>query len=474
MSDMKQNTRNINTKYTWMAKCIVLLLIVFSAIGCEKILEKKPSNALLVPSSLQDLQAILDDGIRMNTNLTPSSGEASADDYFLMQNNFNTRLFYEQQLYKWIPADYEFANDWSFSYTTVYNSNLCLDLLKKIDLTPQNTLAWNNVKGSAYFYRAYSFLNLAWNYTKAFNEATAPSDLGIVLRLTSDFNVTSYRSSVKDTYLQIISDAKEAMQNLPLFSIHPYRPSKVGAYGLLARTYLSMRQYDSAFKYSDLALQNKNSLMDLNVNNTGGFLSPASTLPFTQFNIETIFYSEMNSIVTNIAASRALIDTILYNSYNNNDLRKTVYYRTSSSPGYQRYKGSYSNSPLTYFSGIATDELFLIRAECYARAGNKDAALNDLNTLLVKRWKSGFFTPVVASSPNEALDIILLERRKELPFRGLRWIDIKRLNLEGRNIILKRFISTQTFILQPNANYYALPLPTDIISLAGIPQNIYP
>jgi hypothetical protein len=90
---------------------------------------------------------------------------------------------------------------------------------------------------------------------------------------------------------------------------------------------------------------------------------------------------------------------------------------------------------------------------------------------MVKRWESGTFVPFTASAPAEALNIILTERRKELIDRGLRWIDLKRFNLEGANIVLTREMKGETYTLQPNANYYALPLPADIIKATGIPQN---
>ena len=63
------------------------------------------------------------------------------------------------------------------------------------------------------------------------------------------------------------------------------------------------------------------------------------------------------------------------------------------------------------------------------------------------------------------------ERRKELIFRGLRWIDIKRLNLEGANIEQRRFLDGKEYILEPNSNRYALPLPDDIIRLTWMEQN---
>jgi hypothetical protein len=50
-------------------------------------------------------------------------------------------------------------------------------------------------------------------------------------------------------------------------------------------------------------------------------------------------------------------------------------------------------------------------------------------------------------------------------------MDIKRLNKENANIVLVRKIEGQAYTLQPNANYYALPLPADVIKASGIPQN---
>ncbi|MFP9100715.1 RagB/SusD family nutrient uptake outer membrane protein [Flavobacterium sp. RHBU_24] len=90
------------------------------------------------------------------------------------------------------------------------------------------------------------------------------------------------------------------------------------------------------------------------------------------------------------------------------------------------YWGSYDGSPLP-FSGIATDEIYLIKSECLARAGKFTEAMQVLNTLLEKRWIAGTFFPLSATG-TAALDIILSERRKELVLRGLRWSDLRRLN----------------------------------------------
>jgi hypothetical protein len=165
----------------------------------------------------------------------------------------------------------------------------------------------------------------------------------------------------------------------------------------------------------------------------------------------------------------ARIDTALYSYYEDNDLRKTAYFR-SVRDGFQ-FKGMYSNNANSPFTGIATDEMYLTRAECAVRMNKVDEGVKDLNFLLEKRFKTGTYIPIEITDSATALDTILLERRKELVMRTLRWIDIKRLNKEGRNIVPVREIDGERFSLPPNDNYYALPLPSDVVSISGMPQN---
>ena len=322
------------------------------------------------------------------------------------------------------------------------------------------------MKGSALFFRAYYFLQLSWVYAKAYDATTSRTDLGIVLRLTSDFNVKSVRATVSQSYDRVLSDAKASIQYLPNLPAHPFRPSKAASYGLLARAYLSMRQYDSAFKYAGLCLGIQNSLLDYN----DAGINVGGNVPFQPFNQEIIFYSSMNSINSTLATSISKTDTSLYNSYDSSDLRKQIFFRPSS--GYERFKGSYAASVSKLFSGIAVDEMILTRAECYARANDIPNAMADLNSLISKRWDNAVtHNPVTATSSAEALDEVLTERRKELLFRGLRWMDIKRLNREKANIVLTRNINGSMVTLPTNDNRYALPLPSDIISETGLPAK---
>ncbi|OKS85895.1 RagB/SusD family nutrient uptake outer membrane protein [Mucilaginibacter polytrichastri] len=447
----------------WMVAILVLLNT-----SCKKYLDAKSDAKLVTPQTLQDLQGLLDDANLMNLKTTPGYNESSTDDYFWLPITFNSQPITTQNLYQWIPIDIRYGNDWNQGYLPVYNANLSLELLDKIPQTAANKQQWDNIKGSALFFRAYYFLLLAMQYAKAYDGNTADTDLGIVLRLKSDFNIPSTRASVRGSYQQVITDLTASLDYLPDYPLNLLRPSKGAAYALLARTYLYMHQYDVALTYANKALVLNSYLM--NYNSDPFIISLTTAVPFKKFNGETIFYTEMASTLNLNSTTRARIDTVLYGKYNTNDLRKTAFFKANA--GYQQYKGSYAANASTFFSGIATDELYLNRAECYAYLNNVNSAMDDLNYLLKKRWKSTVaYTPISATDRTDALTKVRLERRKELLMRGLRWMDIKRLNKEGENIVLTRNINGKIVTLQPNASYYALPIPVDIIEQSGIQQN---
>lgn len=447
---------------------ITFIGFIIVSFSCKKYLDVKPDTRLVVPSSLADLQGILDDALEMNKSGSPSLMESSADDYFLSDNTWQSLSTNDQEIYEWKLSKYNYQNDWGLCYIPVYNANLCLERLAEVKQTPANQKEWNNIKGSALFFRSYSFLNLCWEYGKSYDKATAASDPGIVLRTTTNFNVPSKRATLGDCYEKLLNDTKAAAALLPDISIHPMRPSKAASYGLLARAYLSMRAYDSCYKYASLCLEIKNDLIDFNGDeNINGTI--AGRVPFIPFNKEMIFYNEMNRHTVLHMYYYGHIDSALYNSYDSTDLRAVAFFRPDN--GYHIFKGSYASSQNVLFTGIATDEIYLMRAECSARMGDITRSMDVLNQLLEKRYATGTYTPATALKEDEAINMVLAERRKELLLRGLRWMDLKRLNKEGKGIVLKRILGGRVFLLPPNDKYYALPLPDDLIKLTGMQQN---
>lgn len=461
-------TYTINKAGTYLIICFAFIIT-----SCKKYLDTKPDQKLTVPTTVQDLQSLLDNYLSVNQK-DPYAGEVSSDDYYLSYNDYTARTEDERNLYTWQGANLfkpGTGNDWTYCYDNVYRANVVLANINDITITDGERNDFNVLKGHALFLRAKSFLHLVGLFSLAYDENSSSTDLGIALRLDPDFNKKSLRASVKQSYDQIISDLQSALLYLPVDNpIHVLRPSKPAVYALLARTHLYMRKYDKAFLYSDSCLRLKNKLLDFNT------LVTSQTFPFASIrysNPEDLVNFTITGPPASLNQSRAKIDSFLYQSYDINDLRKSIYFRSNTgvSAGTYAFKGSYYGSGLLY-SGLSIDEVYLMRAECYARANNKDAALSDLNELIKKRWKSSaVYSPITAVDANDALSKVLVERRKELIMRGLRWMDIKRLNKEGANISLKRVLNGQVYTLQPNDQRYALAIPEDIIGVSGMEQN---
>ncbi|MCF3111673.1 RagB/SusD family nutrient uptake outer membrane protein [Niabella sp. CC-SYL272] len=438
-------------------------LILTAMIACSKFLDKKTSNGLSTPNSLKTLQALLDNSDVFNISVAPSYGEASADNYFITDADYSKLSDQSKNAYRWAPVTYNYSNEWAKCYTTVYYANLCLEALGKIPATPENRSDWEYIKGASLFHRAYAFLNLAWTFAKAYDKITAATDLGIDLRLQSDYTVPSKRSSVAAVYSRILEDLSEAITYLPANTAHVLRPGKAAGMALMARAYLSMRNYDSAFKYADESLKLNPYLIDYNAINNA--VLPFAALAYTP---EVLFYSTVYPGDV-MPSKRVMIDTILYRMYKTGDMRKILFFDPNGM--YYNFKGTYSTNVGLVFSGITTAEMYLVKGECLVRMGKIKEGLDQLNTLLRKRGSPVILAPEDVGTEAEALQIILEERRKELIMRGVRWSDIKRLNKEGAGILLQRLINGALVTLPANDNRYALPLPQDILIRTGMEQN---
>lgn len=355
-----------------------------------------------------------------------------------------------QNYYTWAQQPYDGSGvyDWIFPYQVVFYANTVLDGLKEVDKTSMNAKDFDRIKGSALFIRAHTFYQLAQVFAPPYNEATASSDWGIPLRLSAEVEEKLSRSTLKETYDKIIEDLKASIDLLPDLPDIKTRPSKQAAYGLLARVYQTLQNYQESLLYADLCLSINDELLDYNtVNSTISY-------PFrggAQNHHEVIFACKIIGdplAAYSFRANIAYVPQELYDLYSNEDLRKQVFFGTRN--GLISYKGSYDGQ-LNSFGGIAIDEIYLIRAESNARLRNLRKAVSDINALLKSRWdQNAIFIPLSLNDENEILDLVLTERRKELIFKGLRWTDLRRLNSEGRNISLQRTVNGENFILLPN------------------------
>lgn len=445
-----------------------MALVTMCVVSCTDsgFLNTIPDKALVTPQTLDDYQAILDRDQIMNgdqhNGITPFLGEAGSNDYTPL--TFLINLFDNQDIniYTWSNKIFErdgSSAGWNYGYRIIFYANSILDGLEANASDLSETEHYKNIKGSALFHRAHTLFQLSQVFVPHYDSIQAGSLQGLPLRKSSDINENLTRSTVKETYDQIITDLKSSLSLLPKSSRFNTRPTLPAAYGLLARIFLVMHRYDEALLYADSCLQLENVLIDYNT------VPSVEDVQFPfgdyQVNPEILFFCSMerNSAFLLRAAS---VNEELFDLYTADDLRRNTYFKSEDWGGVGFY-GSYTGY-FEYFTGLATDEQFLIKAECLARKGSLTSATSVLNQFKRKRYDNKSFTPFNADEVEEVLQEILLERRKELLYRGLRWSDLRRLNMEGAAIKLQRTFKGETYTLLPNDPKYVYPIPPEVIA----------
>lgn len=429
-----------------------MLLIGLVVSGCEDFLDAKPDMSLVVPDQLTEFQAILDAEPRQ-MNYSAKIPLLGSDEMMLGSAAFPRLNQEEICSYRW-SGDYyavnDFGTDWVFLYQAIYYANVVLEGMRDFD--PQNEgerQFAKRLEGSAKFYRAWGHFQLMQIYAPPF-DPEAESQPGIPIREFADINISTGLSNQREVIDFILKDLEEAIFQLPLTSDLKTRPSQWAVEALKSRIYLQIQDYENAFEAGSNALEIGRVLMDFNALPTGG------TYKFPRFNPEVIFHANVPSSGFTFYREQ-WIDPSLYALYESDDLRKTVLFTLSRIAGRYNFTARYSGDFFDW-GGLAVDEVVLNRAEAGARTGRDDQALDDLNYLLGNRYRTGF-TPMNLLG-KDLLDKILEERRKELVFRGIRWMDLRRLNQDpDYSQTLTRTIGSETYSLAPGGTGYTIPIP---------------
>jgi len=435
--------------------------------GCDKYLDIKPKG-VVIPSTVGDYKGLLSDAISVTR--TSCSQLYVTDEIVLPEANRTDVMYVGKdaiKAYDFDPEIFELDeadNDWVIAYKLIY---ICNSVIQGVDQAKEEPgFSRNEVKGEAFVHRAFTYLQLVNEYAMHYNAATASTDLGVPLPLKPDINALLPRATVKEVYEVIEKDLLSAIDLLPEKAIYSYRPSKAAAYGTLARVYLYKGDFEKANLYAGKALGVSSFLYDYN---TLKWVNPTDKskgivdFPSTSIAFKDIVFQKYFHKVSHFAFT-FYMSPELASLYNTGDLRfefgtisKDWYGNTIKGIGLEYAKGFLANYN---YAGIQTSELYLIRAETYARLKKPAEAMADLNTLRVKRIAAANFTPLTATNADDALSLVLNERRIELAFKGLRLTDIKRLNLEGRNISITHGSKT----LLPGDPRFVLPIANSIIT----------
>lgn len=441
--------------------CYLMKLVVISSLqSCQDFLDVRPNKKMVIATSVDHLQAIFD-----NTGVIKSQAnivEVMADNYYLSDADFNAQDNIIRQQYLRITPEIDYIPGWTSYFRAIFYVNEVLEGIKKIDYSALEKQKVHHLEGSAHFVRALDYFHLAQLFTVPYEKGSAKNEKGLPLRLSSDFNQVVKRSNLYDTYQQIIADFERAIRLLPEErTVFPTRPWKASAYAGMANVYLTMEDYEQAEVYADSALRYSGELMDFSK------LDIKSAAPFSAFNEEVLYFSNFGQVGP--LSDRILnVDTLLYLSYKNADLRKSLYFNRRANGTFQ-YKGDYLIPGQSFFNGLTVAEMYLVRGECKARRGDINGGKADLKKLMDSRWETkNYLIPEVITG-SQLLNLILEERRRELVLKGRRWYDIRRLHhLPGNAIKLVRKIGSNRYEMDSSdKSLNTLNIPDEAVRLGG-------
>jgi starch-binding outer membrane protein, SusD/RagB family len=340
-----------------------------------------------------------------------------------------------------VPINMNNSNKYVQCYSGISKTNA---VLVRIDAANIDDSDKNNIKGQAEFLRAYYYYELVQYYG------------GVPLHLAEVSSVSQTalaRSSDTAVYNQIIKDATDAANILPVVQTQLGMVTKGSAEALLGHVYMSLKQYSNA----EAALTTVTTLGYSLLPSYASVFDPAN-----KNNAESIFevqYQEgSNGLQSNFAYqfAPAVTNTItitgvagnnqtiggwntpsfdLLAAYEPGDLRKAATidsgYTDPTSGNFvaQPFCKKYLHPPYAVFNNTGDDwivyryaDVLLLLAECLNEESKTSQALPMLNQV---RARAGL-AATSASSQTDVRSAIARERRVELAFENHRWLDLVR------------------------------------------------
>lgn len=373
--------------------------------------------------------------------------------------------------YQWNikPTTDEIIAVYNGLYTVISRCNFFFDYKSQVEasLEKEEMDSYKKRLGEVYFARALAYAELIRIFCEPMNSTNADTEnMGICLADTYEDDVPMVkRSTLRESYNQVLSDLKQAEDNLPTsrtVADNPY--FSLGAvYALRARVCLYMGM-------GDLKRDKNNEYLKESVEaatkviKTGAYaLSDAvnnayqiGSTVYTDYQMMWL-YDQSDEIIWKVAMTpdsyggslgRELIgyNQVSYSPqyhfaeailklYDDNDKRPAVFckqvkdvygddvYIINKYPGNPDLDGGSTPKFLNMPKPLRLSEVYLIRAEAYYWMNDDENAQKDLSSLKRKRI-SGFGS--VSASGDDLLKEIKNERARELYMEGFRLSDLKR------------------------------------------------
>src|SRR5258708_3782410 len=126
---MRKIIYNRTRRPDWLT-CLMIPMIWLCFHSCTKYLDAKPDQTIATPSTIEDLEGILDNYNYINARY-PSASEVSSDDFYLISSNWSSLIEPQRNFYVWQKYD-NYVGDYTAPYSALEFANIILDALPKI------------------------------------------------------------------------------------------------------------------------------------------------------------------------------------------------------------------------------------------------------------------------------------------------------------------------------------------------------
>lgn len=456
---------------------LLFVSLVFVLVSCKKELDLNPTDTFSEANSFITLS-----DVQLGANGAYGRYSAYENDiYFNALLSDEVKLGLDNAGQGALTYRYQFSADpttggdvvaaWGDYYGMIDQVNRVLPFIPTVTATPAEEPRRDIIKGQLLALRAIAHFGLLQAYSKNYDPAES---LGISIMLTSDPLAKPARNTMAEVMTQIEADFAEARSLLPAVTAATFSDTvmnKVNIAAYQARIALYRKDYDAAITFAS-------EVITANVKPLAG-LTDFPQIWTDNNDFETLFrirYATSTAIggLWGTTAGQYYIapSDKLFASYDASDIRRDIYIGDDGAGNHyvNKFYLSSRGGLIVDMKACRIAEMYLIRAEAYAKRSSPDiiAGALDLNLLRTNRI-TGYVDETFATSAVLA-DAVLQERFKELAFEGFRFYDLKRNNLPVQRLASDANPAWQTLVAGDFK--FVLPIPrNDLQANPNLVQN---
>jgi starch-binding outer membrane protein, SusD/RagB family len=472
-----------------LIKSLIFASLFFTSLSCKKVIEVSETDLIAGATALKTVtnneSAIIGAYGGFATEMDILLNAVFTDEVKTAGEFYNAATTHE---WLYTPTDVGLRDNYIAvvpQYRTIDRVNRVLEALPIADSTVVGDITKKaRLRGEALFLRAFAHFQLFRYYCGAYTAS------GLAMPyMTATSLAPQARIDMATYFTKLNADITEAKTLLPNNLTDINRANVAAANGLHARIALYQNNWVDAETFSTNYI---NAVPLSPITGFAGIWTDANTNEVA-YRIIRNTGNRIGSLFRGTSASTSAIGVVtwkptdkLWDSYDQvNDVRFGSYLKNETLLGLavpprqtriiNKYAGSGIATPNENVNNakvLRTGEMYLIRAEARAEQ-NKFTGVNsaetDINALRAARITG--YANVVFVSKQAAIDAVMMERFKELPFEGHRFWDLKRRGLPVQRNAAEA-PTAASVSLATGSHLFLLPIPlTEMQANTAMTQN---